>query len=357
MEVLMTSRFPRSPYPTGWFQVGWSHELAPGEVKPLQYFGQHLVIWRGVSGEVFLQDAFCLHLGAHRGVRGTVAGDDLVCPWHGWQWDGEGRNSKIPYGDDGCKRNLKVRTYPVVEWHGIIAAWYSPDETDPQWQLPRVPEAEREDFYPMMPDGATKYRVKAHVQMPVENAVDPAHIQFVHGASQVPEVVEFQTHDHQFDVEVAVTYGGDRTSTELTPQGAKVASFRISHEGLGFGVIRWDDALWPTIAIAAFTPVDDEYIDYFYQQASKREDGMTGNVPAGRAARMLKVQRAVVEQDFFAWENMKYLDRATFASLEAKNYGSLRDWAMQFYPQSDEVRLPENRDERRSPLESAELSR
>jgi hypothetical protein len=43
----VTSRFPRSPYPKGWFQVGWSHELEPGEVKALQNFGEHLVMWRG----------------------------------------------------------------------------------------------------------------------------------------------------------------------------------------------------------------------------------------------------------------------------------------------------------------------
>jgi phenylpropionate dioxygenase-like ring-hydroxylating dioxygenase large terminal subunit len=41
-------------------------------------------------------DAYCLHLGANLGVRGTVAGEDIVCPWHGWQWSGEGCNTLIP---------------------------------------------------------------------------------------------------------------------------------------------------------------------------------------------------------------------------------------------------------------------
>lgn len=339
----MTSRFPRSPYPTGWFQVGWSHELEPGEVKALQNFGEHLVMWRGGSGEVFVQDAHCPHLGAHRGIRGTVAGDDIRCPWHGWEFNGAGANTKVPYGDEGCKPNLRVRVYPVVEWYGMIAVWFSADGRGPDWQLPVLEDADQADFYPMFPHGATRYRVKAHIQMPVENAVDAAHIQWVHGASEVPTLVEFSTKDHTFVSEVAVKYGGNKKATELTPGGAKVASFRITHYGLGFAVIRWSESLWPTMAITGFTAIDDDYIDYFYQQASKRGDGEAGDEPQGKAARMLKVQRNVVEQDFFAWENMKYLERATFANAEVSSYGKLRDWAMQFYPEVSDDSAGEGR--------------
>ena len=147
----MTTRFPHSPYPKGWFQVGWSHEIEKGEVRALRNFGEHLVMWRGESGQVFVQDAYCRHLGAHRGIGGTVSGDDLACPWHGWEWDGEGRNSSIPYGDDGRKPNLRIKTYPVIEWHGIITVWYDQENGPPEWQLPEVPELNRTDFFPMFP--------------------------------------------------------------------------------------------------------------------------------------------------------------------------------------------------------------
>lgn len=32
--------------PLGWFQVAYSDEIAPGDVKPLKYFGRDLVIFR-----------------------------------------------------------------------------------------------------------------------------------------------------------------------------------------------------------------------------------------------------------------------------------------------------------------------
>ena len=35
----MTKRFPFHPYPNSWFVVAFSHELAPGGVMPLHYFG------------------------------------------------------------------------------------------------------------------------------------------------------------------------------------------------------------------------------------------------------------------------------------------------------------------------------
>jgi phenylpropionate dioxygenase-like ring-hydroxylating dioxygenase large terminal subunit len=334
--------FPASSFPKGWFQVGWSHELQPGEVQALRYFGEHLVMWRGETGNVYLQDAYCLHLGAHRGVQGTVKGDDLECPWHGWQWDGEGRNACIPYGDEKRKPGLKIRTYPVKEWNGLIVTWYSPIATDePEWELSAVPELDRSDFYPIFPHGARKWEIRAHVQMPVENAVDPAHIMLVHGSTKMPTITEFTTKDHTFVAEAAVLYGGGKERTTLTPEGEKVATFRIFHEGLGISTVRWGESLWPTVALVAFTPIDQERMAYFYHLASKRGEGEEGDVPQGRAARMMQTQWTVVEQDFFTWENMSYRLRANFVPLEAENYGELRRWAAQFYAEADGQRMLE----------------
>src|SRR5438876_150602 len=96
----ITAAFPASPYPKGWFIVADSQDVTPGRVKPLKYFGRNLVVWRGESGQVYLMDAHCKHLGAHMGYRGDeeqrklvpeVVGEDVACPWHGWRWNGQGR--------------------------------------------------------------------------------------------------------------------------------------------------------------------------------------------------------------------------------------------------------------------------
>ena len=46
-------------YPTGWFQVGYSDDVAPCEVKAIKYFGQQLVVFRTEAGKPQVLDAFC----------------------------------------------------------------------------------------------------------------------------------------------------------------------------------------------------------------------------------------------------------------------------------------------------------
>ena len=42
---------PQNRYPTGWFQVAWSDDVAVGDVKLVHYFGEDIVLWRGESGQ------------------------------------------------------------------------------------------------------------------------------------------------------------------------------------------------------------------------------------------------------------------------------------------------------------------
>jgi 3-ketosteroid 9alpha-monooxygenase subunit A len=103
---------------TGWFMVGWSPEFPVGEVRPLHYFGEDLVAYRDEFGELHVLEAHCKHLGAHIGHGGTVVGDCVECPFHGWRW-----------GSDRPNRALKLRTFPLKEQHGCVFAWHQPQGT------------------------------------------------------------------------------------------------------------------------------------------------------------------------------------------------------------------------------------
>lgn len=332
--------FPSSRYPEGWFPVSWVPDLAAGEVKRLNYFDRELVLWRGVDGGVFLQDAYCLHLGAHRGVGGWVAGNDLACPWHAWEWNGEGYNSKIPYSGEGCKPKLKIRSYPVREWCGAILAWYSEEpDKQPTWEPPVVPEYGRDDFYDMYPFSTQVHRIKSHVQMPIENAVDPAHIAYIHGNHRdFPRQVSFTSEGHWFQSVVAVTYGAGHEKTRFTPNGPVESLVQMNTYGIGLSVIRWEEPI-PSFQITGFIPVDDEYIDYYFAQASVRPEGSDRANPEGLAAEFVRVQQNVIVQDFPIWENMTYLERPYFAAEEAKAYSAMRRWAAQFYPADDQEKM------------------
>ena len=74
-------------YPRGWFVIGVSKELEPGDVRPIRYFGRELVLYRTESGMAIVHDAFCPHLGAHLGYGGKVVGETIQCPFHAWRFD------------------------------------------------------------------------------------------------------------------------------------------------------------------------------------------------------------------------------------------------------------------------------
>jgi phenylpropionate dioxygenase-like ring-hydroxylating dioxygenase large terminal subunit len=269
-----------------------------------------------------------------------VTGDDLACPWHGWVWDGEGNNVDIPYSSEGCKPRLKIRSYPVREWCGTVVAWYDWAKGEPQWELPVVAEYDDSEWYPMHPASSRVYELKAHVQMPQENTVDPAHVMYVHGSSTVPSVDNVYSHGHVFHSEVKVLYGGGKDATSLTPNGPMEAVFETNVYGIGISLVYWRDSDFvPTVQLTGFTAIDDQRISYFFAQSSRRENGDEGAEPTGRALAMLKTQHKVVPQDFFTWENMQYQEHANFAVEEAQHYAAFRRWASQFYPEEDQGRL------------------
>lgn len=192
--------------PTGWFHIGWSGEIAPGAVKPMKYFGKDLVAFRSEDGELAVLDAHCHHLGAHLGYGGKVRGKSVVCPYHGWQWDTQGRNTLIPYQDNVIRKLL--RKWTVAERFGLIFLWHDPAGGAPRegWELPNIftdypemPAAREEDFYPCWPDALVdKPGERIHPQYVQENVCDTTHFRHTHGAPLDPELLWFRVEGTKF---------------------------------------------------------------------------------------------------------------------------------------------------------------
>jgi phenylpropionate dioxygenase-like ring-hydroxylating dioxygenase large terminal subunit len=219
-----------------------------------------------------------------------------------------------------------------MEWYGMVLAWFDRDEREPYWTPPVVPELESGDFYPLHPHTRMINRVKVHPQMIVENAADPYHISTVHGGEKPAQTTSFEFHDHYIHATVQVDYGGGRPSTWLTPNGPVDAEVVYDTFGLGIGFVRFPDSVLGSVQITSHTPVDEQYTDYWFVMGCARETGDTGDVPSARAMRWVGVQQDITKQDFFTWENMKYLAKPNFAVEEAKDYAALRRWARRFYP-------------------------
>ena len=183
------------PIPFGWFALGYGADLEEGAVEPGFAFGQHTVLFRTRDGQAHVADAFCPHLGAHLGHGGRVEGETIVCPFHGWRFDGDGVCRSIPYASTMPRRVAHgpcLFSYPVQERNGMVWAWYHPRRVPPLFDLDTVPEigdaawSEPERY---------EWDVPAPIQETAENPIDVAHFVTVHGTAEMPRAsITFDGH-------------------------------------------------------------------------------------------------------------------------------------------------------------------
>jgi len=180
-------RLPQS-IPYGWYFVHYGDELQPGAVKALRYFDRDLVLFRTESGEAKVLDAFCPHLGAHLGHGGKVSGESIACPFHGWQFNGAGQCTKVPYATHMPPKTAGgkkvIHAYPTVERNQVIWVWYHPDNAAPTFEVEANPEVGDAAWVPLQ---KYQWRFSSNPQEIAENGVDVAHFKYVHSMDEVPE--------------------------------------------------------------------------------------------------------------------------------------------------------------------------
>jgi 3-ketosteroid 9alpha-monooxygenase subunit A len=319
--------WPYSVHPSGWFQVAWSADLPAGGVIPRRYFGTDLVLFRDEGGRARVLDAHCPHLGAHLGYGGTVVGDDIVCPFHGWRWSGDGRNTCIPYSTRP-NRGQRLRSWNVHEQDDVILVWHDPHGREPWWEPPTLAEIvadfTRDDCYPVQGTSRLWHDVRVRPQMVVENIVDAAHFQYVHSMPTMPTILEHHTKGPHFIVEHS--FGGDRG-----------ASVRIHTSGLGLMVgVFFSEAGLTHVELQASTPIEHDRSD-LRDSVWLRRDAASPADPSARQRAALDRQLAQLGNDVRIWENMAYRQRAPLTPEESKPYLALRQWAEQFYLETADV--------------------
>ena len=67
--------------------------LPSGAVIAVELEGEEFVVWRGRNGALGSAPRICPHLD-HDLAEGYVVDDELVCPGHGWAFDGRGNTFK-----------------------------------------------------------------------------------------------------------------------------------------------------------------------------------------------------------------------------------------------------------------------
>lgn len=307
--------------PSGWFQIGYSHDLGPGDVKPLKYFGTDLVMFRTEDGELSVLDAFCPHLGAHLGHGGTVKGNEIECPFHAWRFGPDGRCAAVPYAKHQ-PRKAQLTRWHVRELANLIMCWYHPDGGPPSWEIPEeIPEWGTRDG--VRNDDWTEWETadwvvnSCNLEM-AENAVDAAHFRYLHGTTNLPQS------EATFDGPVQRVFSS--TGME-TPRGPVDGSVESLSYGFGMGVVRFK-GLAETLNIGTTTPIDHDRVHLRFNFSVKKLGG--ADITRGVGAAFVREVKRQVEQDIPIWENKVHLDKPLLCDGDGP-IASYRRWAEQFY--------------------------
>lgn len=169
-----------------WQPVARVQDLENGPRRAI-LLGEALAVFLTESGEAAVVADRCPHRGASLSM-GTVKGECVQCPYHGWEWSGkDGVCTRIPSLPDQSQipSRARISTYPVqVQW-GLV--WTVLDE--PLDEPPNVPWFERREW---TWGHGTPFELPVALGLMIENFRDVAHFAFVHRDTlgAMPEVVE-----------------------------------------------------------------------------------------------------------------------------------------------------------------------
>ncbi|MGB8332419.1 MAG: hypothetical protein WCE62_20005 [Polyangiales bacterium] len=258
--------------PNGWFQIGYSDEVGPGDSKRLSYFARNLVLARSKDGEL-----------------SVVVGSSR---WH------------------------------VRELANLVMCWHHHGGEPPQWDLPgEVPEWGSKDGVrnEEWTDWETsEWTVRScNIEMS-ENAVDSAHFRYLHGTRNLPES------SATFDGPILRVHSG--TGME-TPRGPVDGSVETVAYGFGMGIVRFK-GLVETLNIGTTTPIDLAHCHLRFNFSVKKIGG--ADITRGVGKAFVSEVKRQVEQDIPVWENKTHLSRPLLCDGDGP-IAAYRRWAEQFY--------------------------
>lgn len=162
-----------------WYPALPSAKLRPGSMQPLLMLGLPILLCRDRQGRLGAMRDLCPHRGMPLSF-GQFDGERVECPYHGWQFDVNGRCRHIPALANGSTLQIDkvgVTTYPAQEADGMI--WlYLPDERGDSVTLPPVPRL------PLPSEPHQSFHISLTYTCTPDDGVvgliDPVHGPFVH---------------------------------------------------------------------------------------------------------------------------------------------------------------------------------
>lgn len=241
-----------------WYPVAVAAEIKSGDVRSVKFCDGRIVVFRGEDGVARAVSSRCKHMGADIGL-GQVVGNNVQCPYHHWEYSGEGVCVRIPTGDK-IPKDAKLFSFPCEESQGLIWVFLGKEPTYP---VPVVPNCEEGKVL------SRSFELVLEKPMLVEpwvfgtNTFDFAHFKAVHHFN-MNKVKVVQNKDEMY-------WEGD---IEVTDQGKEFRGF-IRLEAIGTGsVITYmkEEGKEAKRHVAGLVPKGDEGLGIFFTVFAELKD-------------------------------------------------------------------------------------
>ena len=314
-----SSASPSSPanYPLNCWYVAATSDEVGHDLLGRRLLDRSVVFYRLRSGAVVALEDRC----AHRGFplsEGRLDGDDVVCGYHGFTYDGEGRCVRIP-SQASVPTGVCVRAYPIREEPPFVWIWMGNPAVSAVSGPPRLPWLSGDGWATF----GERVPVAANYMLLHEHYLDFTHAFVVH-----PEGVPLPVEQLPPLSEIVVSETSVSYSRALPP--APLADWEAEATGLprdgeytrresgtfvspAVHVQRWeidgaDGTVYENVRVQAFTPETPERTHLFL-----------------RGAHDYATDRTVVTDHLRAFlDRVAIQDKAVLETIQA--HGGYEDW-------------------------------
>ena len=176
-----------------WHPVAWANEVSPAAPLARTLRGRPIALLRGPDGEAAALPDRCPHRGTALSL-GSVVDGALACPYHGWEFEPDGRCRRIPSLGDSTHfpEGAHLAALACAERDGLV--WVSLSASATPEAIPAFPTAGSVGEDRLLTGAPLVWRTSAGRH--VENILDLAHFPFVHpGTFGCPEAEIVDGHD------------------------------------------------------------------------------------------------------------------------------------------------------------------
>lgn len=327
IHVIEAAEIPER-YARGWHVIGKDSDFTNTPIK-LNYFGASQVAYRGESGEVYVMDAFCPHMGGNL-AEGEVKGNSIVCPFHHWSWGSDGICDHIPYADS-IPRKASIKSWPTLEENGLVFVWNDPQGNPP---IDEQRPERMDDFFSAEWTGweIATMTIETNCRELVDNMADVAHFGPIHFAPirSFKNICEAHTYTQ-------VLTSGHEILTE-SPEDELYSCAR--YEGPAYMTTYMKGSQGGEVMevrlLVSHVPINTESFDLRFGVMVKKNPNLTEADNTAICDQYIEANREAFFQDVQVWHSKCRVDNPVLCAGDGPIH-KVRSWYKQFYMDIAEV--------------------